>query len=99
MASWLHTASLAAKLRATTIGTVLVVIGIASFLLYNQYQLSLEDRRQAMRDQVNSAVAVLAWLQQEVEHQHLHPEQARTQAANVLRQLRNGEDGYLFVLS
>lgn len=33
MASWLHTASLAAKLRATTIGTVLVVIGIASFLL------------------------------------------------------------------
>ncbi len=68
MASWLHTASLAAKLRATTIGTVLVVIGIASFLLYNQYQLSLEDRRQAMRDQVNSAVAVLAWLQQEVAH-------------------------------
>lgn len=52
-----------------------------------------------MRDQVNSAVAVLAWLQQEVAHQHLHPEQARTQAANVLRQLRNGEDGYLFVLS
>ncbi|TXH92513.1 MAG: HAMP domain-containing protein [Pseudomonas sp.] len=99
MASWLHTASLAAKLRATTIGTVLVVIGIASFLLYNQYQLSLEDRRQAMRDQVNSAVAVLTWLQKEVDQQHLHPEQARTQAANVLRQLRNGEDGYLFVLS
>ncbi len=99
MSSWLHTASLAAKLRATTIGTALVVMCIAGFLLYNQYQVSLDDRRQAMRDQVQSAVAVLDWLQKEVEQQRLQPEQARAQGANVLRHLRNGEDGYLFVLS
>ncbi len=98
MASWLHTASLAAKLRATTIGTVLVVIGIAGFIVYNQYRLSLDDRRQAMRDQVQSAIAVLAWLQSEVDQQRLQPEQARAQGAQVLRQLRHGKDNYLFVL-
>ena len=98
MSSWLHTASLASKLRATTIGTILVVMCLAGFLLYNQYQLSLDDRRQSMRDQVQSATAVLDWLQKEVEQQRLSPQQARAQGANILRQMRHGNDGHLFIL-
>ena len=98
MASWVYKASLAAKLRATTIGTAVVVMTITCFLLFNLYRLSMADHRESIRDHVNSSIKVLTYLKGEVDGGRMTTPQAQEQGKAILRNMREGQDGYLFVL-
>jgi len=98
MANWFETASLAKKLRTTAMGTVLVVLTTSFYLIYGQYQQGLSDKRQAMQEQVQSALSILKWLSQKAEHGEMPVAQAQAQALETLRNLRQGDNGYVFVL-
>jgi len=98
MSSWFHHTTIATKLRAITIGTVLAVLTCSGMLLYGHYSQGLADRRQSMHDQVHSALSVLTWIDQQVVAGKMSKEQARQQALDTLGQMRQGKDGYLFVL-
>ena len=99
MASWFQHATIATKLRAITIGTVIAVLGCSGLLLYGQFSQGLSDRRASMHDQVHSALSVLNWLQQQAATGKMPEEQAKRAALDTLGQMRQGKDGYLFVLS
>ncbi|HYR25710.1 MAG TPA: methyl-accepting chemotaxis protein [Aquabacterium sp.] len=98
MANWFYTASLASKLRATTVGTALVVLSITGFLLFNLYRLSADDHREGIRRHVLSAVKVVEWLHKEAESGRMSQAQAQAQAVALLREMRQGDDGYLFIM-
>ncbi len=97
MKNWLHNTSLAAKLRATALGTVLIVLALCGTLIWISYLNACEDRQTATRQAVQTAHSVLEWAHEQERSGALTREQAQRQAIDTIKRMRYSGDEYFWL--
>jgi len=97
MKNWIRRTSLVTKLRATALGTALVVLTLCGYLLWMTYVHSRDDRLTATRQAVQTAYSVLVWAQGLEASGALSREQAQAQARAAIKQMRYSGNEYFWL--
>src|SRR3990167_9301768 len=97
MFSWFRQISVAHRLRALVLASVLSVLGVACALLWVSYRHQLEDRQRAVQHTVEVAHGVLEWAHEGERVGRLTRAEAQRQALAALDRLRYGGSEYFWV--
>lgn len=97
MFSWFRQISVAHRLRALVLASVLSVLGVACTLLWVSYRHQLADRQRAVQHAVEVARGVLDWAHEGERVGRLTRAEAQQQALAALDRLRYGGTEYFWV--
>lgn len=97
MFSWFRQISVARRLRALVLASVLCVLGVACALLWVSYQHQLADRQRAVQHTVEVAHGILQWAHDGQLSGRLSQQAAQQEAKAALARLRYGGSEYFWV--
>jgi len=93
----LNHVSIRLKLGALAAVSALVMVGLSGWLVWQNYEASVEGRRVAVRQNVETAATVLRWAQAQEARGTLTRPQAQALALQVLKGARYGGQEYFWV--
>lgn len=77
--------------------SLVTLLLITGFFLFESRERTMEDRKVKLRNLVESAYATTDYYYRQVQDGILTDDQARTQAMGLIEQMRYGENGYLWI--
>ena len=97
MLTWFRHLSVATRLRSLAAFSVFGLLAVSLGLMWSTYQQKLADRRDAVRQTVEVAHAVLQWTHEQAQAGRLSQAEAQRQALSAITRLRYGNQEYFWV--
>lgn len=97
MLNWFRQISVASRLRALALLSVMCLFGVTCALMWSSYQQQLGAREAAVRQAVEVAHASVQWVHARQMAGELNEAQAQKMALSALDKLRYGSDEYFWV--
>jgi methyl-accepting chemotaxis protein len=97
MTQFLNRFSIVTKLWLLTAVSILSLIAISSYMAWDEYHLSRQDRQQLVRSSVETAAGVLTWAHQQETSGKMTREQAQALAKQAISQMRYKKTEYFWI--